>query len=130
MFRDIGPRLGLNRHDVDVIVTMIEHHLLLPDVAMRRDISDEATIDLVAGLVGTVEKLELLDALTEADSKATGTSAWGSWKEQLIDELVSRTQARAGRRRSPPRSSGVCSPTKRRSSRWRPESSTSRATTI
>ena len=92
MFRDIGPRLGLNRHDVDVIITMIEHHLLLSDVAMRRDISDEATIDLVAGLVGTVEKLELLDALTEADSKATGTSAWGSWKEQLVDELTSRTK--------------------------------------
>ena len=92
MFRDIGPRLGLNRSDVEVIVTMIEHHLLLSDVAMRRDISDEATIDLVAGLVGTVEKLELLDALTEADSKATGPSAWGSWKEQLVDELVSRTK--------------------------------------
>ncbi len=92
MFTDIGPRLGLNRHDVDVIITMIEHHLLLSDVAMRRDISDEATIDLVAGLVGTVEKLELLDALTEADSKATGPSAWGSWKEQLVDELTSRTK--------------------------------------
>ena len=92
MFRDIGPRLGLNRHDVDVIITMIEHHLLLSDVAMRRDISDEATIDLVAGLVGTVEKLELLDALTEADSKATGPSAWGSWKEQLVNELTSRTK--------------------------------------
>lgn len=92
MFRDIGPRLGLGRHDVDVIITMIEHHLLLSDVAMRRDISDEATIDLVAGLLGTVEKLELLDALTEADSKATGPSAWGSWKEQLVDELTSRTK--------------------------------------
>lgn len=92
MFRDIGPRLGLSRHDVDLIITMIEHHLLLSDVAMRRDIADEATIDLVAGLVGTVEKLELLDALTEADSKATGPSAWGSWKEQLVDELTSRTK--------------------------------------
>ncbi|MFK7919807.1 MAG: [protein-PII] uridylyltransferase [Ilumatobacter sp.] len=92
MIRDIGPRLGLNRHDVDALVTMIEHHLLLSDVAMRRDISDEATIDLVAGLAGSIEKLELLDALTEADSKATGPSAWGSWKEQLVDELVSRTK--------------------------------------
>ncbi|MFK8025254.1 MAG: ACT domain-containing protein, partial [Ilumatobacter sp.] len=41
---------------------------------------------------GTVERLELLDALTEADSKATGPSAWGSWKEQLVDELTSRTK--------------------------------------
>ncbi len=92
MVAEIAPRLGLGRHDVDVLVTMVEHHLLLPDVAMRRDLADEATIDLVAGLVGTVEKLELLDALTEADSKATGPSAWGSWKEQLVDELTSRTK--------------------------------------
>lgn len=92
MVRDIAPRLGFNRHDTDALVTMVEHHLLLPDVAMRRDLTDEATIDLVAGLVGSVEKLELLDALTEADSKATGTSAWGSWKEELVDELVSRTK--------------------------------------
>lgn len=92
MVRDIAPRIGFNGHDTDALVTMVEHHLLLPDVAMRRDLTDEATIDLVAGLVGTVEKLELLDALTEADSKATGTSAWGSWKEELVDELVSRTK--------------------------------------
>lgn len=92
MVRDIAPRLGFNRHDTDALVTMVEHHLLLPDVAMRRDLSDEATIDLVAGLVGSVEKLELLDALTEADSKATGTSAWGSWKAELVQELVSRTK--------------------------------------
>ena len=92
MVREIAPRMGFPPRDVDALVTMVEHHLLLPDVAMRRDLTDEATIDLVAGLVGSVERLELLDALTEADSKATGTSAWGSWKEQLVDELVSRTK--------------------------------------
>lgn len=92
MVAEIAPRLGFGKRDVDALVTMVEHHLLLPDVAMRRDLTDEATIDLVAGLVGTVDKLELLDALTEADSKATGPSAWGSWKEELVDELVSRTK--------------------------------------
>ncbi|MFT6291332.1 MAG: [protein-PII] uridylyltransferase [Ilumatobacter sp.] len=92
MVRDIAPRMGFDKHDVDALVTMVEHHLLLPDVAMRRDLTDEATIDLVAGLAGSIEKLELLDALTEADSKATGPAAWNSWKEELVDELVSRTK--------------------------------------
>jgi [protein-PII] uridylyltransferase len=59
---------------------------------MRRDLSDPATIDLVAGLVNSVERLELLHALTEADSKATGPSAWGNWKKELVDELAARTR--------------------------------------
>jgi len=34
------------------------------------------------------EVLDLLHALTEADSLATGPSAWGDWKEGLVRELV------------------------------------------
>ena len=54
----------------------------------------------------TSTRSHLLHALTEADSLATGPSAWGSWKEQLVAELVERTAdtldgadlARRGRR--------------------------------
>lgn len=90
MVRELGPRLGLADRDVDVLVAMVEHHLLLPDVAMRRDLSDPATIGYVAEAVGDQERLELLHALTVADSKATGPSAWSDWKEGLVDELVAR----------------------------------------
>ena len=92
LVREIAPRLGYDRRDVETLVSMVEWHLLLPDVAMRRDLSDPATIDLVAGLVTSVERLELLHALTEADSKATGPSAWGNWKKELVDELAARTR--------------------------------------
>ncbi len=92
LVREIAPRLGYDRNDVETLVAMVEHHLLLPDMAMRRDITDPATIDLLAGLVGSVERLELLHALTEADSMATGPSAWGTWKKGLVDELASRTR--------------------------------------
>jgi [protein-PII] uridylyltransferase len=92
LVREITPRLGFGPHDVEILVAMVEHHLLLPDVAMRRDLTDEATIQGVADAVGSVEVLDLLHALTEADSKATGPSAWGSWKEGLVDELAGRVR--------------------------------------
>jgi [protein-PII] uridylyltransferase len=88
----IGPRLGLDDHDVATLVRLVQHHLLLPDVAVRRDLADPATIRHVADAVGDVQTLALLHALTEADSLATGPSAWGSWKEQLVAELVARTR--------------------------------------
>nr|MDP9019958.1 [protein-PII] uridylyltransferase [Actinomycetota bacterium] len=69
---------------------LVRHHLLLPDVATRRDLSDDAVIDGVAGAVGSLTTLELLAALTEADSLATGPSAWGSWKAGLVGQLVER----------------------------------------
>jgi [protein-PII] uridylyltransferase len=90
---EIGPRLGLPPEDVDVLVAMVRHHLLLPDVATRRDLADPATAQAVAAAVGSAEVLELLHGLTEADAAATGPAAWSSWKSRLIDELVSRTAA-------------------------------------
>jgi [protein-PII] uridylyltransferase len=92
LVRSIGPKLGLVPPDVEVIVALVEHHLLLPDVAMRRDLTDEATIKQVAKSVKSVEVLDLLHALTEADSLATGPSAWGDWKEGLVAELVARVR--------------------------------------
>ncbi|MBW3591426.1 MAG: ACT domain-containing protein, partial [Actinobacteria bacterium] len=55
--------------------------------------SDPGTVQLVAERAQTLERLELLWALTEADSLATGPSAWGSWKAGLVSELVRRTAA-------------------------------------
>jgi [protein-PII] uridylyltransferase len=87
----IGHRIGLSKEDVDVLVTMVRLHLLLPDTATRRDLDDPATAERVAKEVGNRSTLELLAALVEADSLATGPSAWGTWKSGLIAELVERT---------------------------------------
>jgi [protein-PII] uridylyltransferase len=72
---------------------MVRHHLLLPDVATRRDLADPATAQAVAEAVGSAEVLELLHALTEADAAATGPAAWSSWKAGLIEQLVARAGA-------------------------------------
>jgi [protein-PII] uridylyltransferase len=88
---DIGARLGLPDEDIHTLVTMVRLHLLLPDTATRRDLDDPATAERVAKEVGNRTILELLAALVEADSLATGPSAWGSWKAGLVAELVERT---------------------------------------
>ena len=87
----IATRMGYEGDDVDLLVAMVEHHLLLPDVATRRDLDDDGTIRQVAEAVGGTVLLRLLGALTEADSIATGPSAWSNWKAGLVRELVERT---------------------------------------
>jgi len=87
----IATRMGYPEADVTMLVDMVRHHLLLPDAATRRDLDDDQTILNVASVVGSAATLELLDALTEADSIATGPAAWGSWKAGLVRTLVSRT---------------------------------------
>jgi [protein-PII] uridylyltransferase len=37
LVRTIAPRLGFGPDDVETLVALVRHHLLLPDVAMRRD---------------------------------------------------------------------------------------------
>jgi len=87
----IAARMGYEGDDVDLLVAMVQHHLLLPDVATRRDLDDDGTIRQVADAVGGTVLLGLLGALTEADSIATGPSAWSTWKAGLVRELVERT---------------------------------------
>ncbi len=87
----IADRMGWPPADVDTLVALVEHHLLIAETATRRDLGDPRTAANVADAVQSVGRLELLDALTRADSLATGPSAWSSWKASLVDELIDRT---------------------------------------
>ena len=93
LVRVIGPRLGFDPADVDVLETLVLQHLLLVETATRRDLEDPATAAGVAGAVGSAAVLELLHALTEADALATGTGVWTDWRAALVEDLVQRTAA-------------------------------------
>ena len=87
----IGPRLGVAPADVEFLSKLVRHHLLLPIVATRSDLKDPKTIEGVSeALGGDPLLLEVLHALTEADSKATGPGVWSEWKASLIEDLVRR----------------------------------------
>ncbi len=86
--RVVATRMGFPEDDVETLSLLVELHLLIPQVATRRDLDDPATIRRVAEPVGTVERVRLLAALCEADSLATGASAWGPWKAGLVRRLT------------------------------------------
>ncbi len=87
----IGTRLGLWPADVEVLSKIVRYHLLLPETATRRDLQDPRTIEAVVdALGGDPVLLEVLHALAEADSRATGPGVWGDWKASLIGDLVRR----------------------------------------
>ena len=92
LFADIGTRMGMPESDQRIISLLIEHHLLLADTATRRDLSDDATITMVSGHLQSTVVLDLLHALTQADSLATGPSAWSDWKAELVALLVERAR--------------------------------------
>lgn len=87
----IGERIGLWPQDVETLSAMVRHHLLLPHTATRRDVEDEATVHrVVETLGGDAVLLELLHALAESDSIATGPGVWTDWKASLLADLVKR----------------------------------------
>jgi len=94
----VATRMGFLPPDVAVLVELVRLHLLLPSVATGRDLGDLATIEAVATEVGSEGVLELLAALTVADSLATGPTAWSNWKAGLLERLVDATAAYLGRR--------------------------------
>jgi [protein-PII] uridylyltransferase len=88
----ILERMAVEPKARDIVAFMVEKHLLLPDTATRRDLSDENLVLDVAAAVGSPERLAALYLLAKADAEATGPAAWTSWRRTLIRELVAKVE--------------------------------------
>ncbi len=87
----LAPRLGLDEEESALVVWLVRHHLLMSDVAQKRDLSDPATVREFARTVGSVQRLKLLLLLTVADIRAVGPGTWNAWKAQLLRDLYHAT---------------------------------------
>ena len=90
--REVCPRLGLDDAQTDTVCWLIRHHLLMSDVAQKRDISDPVTVRAFADEVRTPSRLNLLLVLTACDIMAVGPGVWNNWKAQLLRTLHRRTR--------------------------------------
>ena len=90
--RTIAPRFGLKTAEVDTVEWLIRYHLLMSDMAQKRDIADPRTVRDFAKAVTTRERLDLLTVLTVCDIRGVGPTTWNNWKAVLIRALYRQTR--------------------------------------
>ena len=90
--RKVAPRLGLKQDEVDTVEWLVRYHLLMSDMAQKRDISDPRTVRDFAKAVQTVKRLDLLCVLTVCDIRGVGPDTWNNWKAVLIRALYRQTE--------------------------------------
>jgi [protein-PII] uridylyltransferase len=91
--RGIATRMGFDPAGVELVARLVRWHLLLAETATTRDPDDPATVEALVSRLGSVEALELLTVLTEADARAASPKAWSSWRAGLIGDLARRARA-------------------------------------
>ncbi len=89
----IARRMGAPDQTCALVTRLVRLHLLLPEVATRRDLADPGLAAEVARTVGDRQTLACLHLLAAADGAATGPAGWGSWKAALVDALVTKVEA-------------------------------------
>jgi [protein-PII] uridylyltransferase len=92
MVKNILKNLYLPEIVKDKVELLVQHHILMNEVAQRRDLQDRETIRQFAGVVKDIDNLERLYLLTYADLKAVGPGIWTVWKGALLWELYHKTR--------------------------------------
>lgn len=89
--RRVAPRLGLSAEECETVEWLVRHHLLMADVAQKRDIGDPRTVRDFAKAVKSRKRLDLLTVLTVCDIRGVGPGTWNNWKAMLLRQLYRET---------------------------------------
>jgi [protein-PII] uridylyltransferase len=89
--RKVAPRLGLKPDEAEIVEWLVRYHLLMSDMAQKRDISEPRTVRDFAKAVKTKKRLDLLTVLTVCDIRGVGPGVWNNWKAQLLRDLYGQT---------------------------------------
>ncbi|MCL3881955.1 [protein-PII] uridylyltransferase [Marivita sp. GX14005] len=90
--RRVATRLGLSKQEIATVEWLVRYHLLMSDMAQKRDIADPRTVRDFAKAVQTRERLDLLCVLTVCDIRGVGPDTWNNWKAVLIRALYRQTR--------------------------------------
>jgi [protein-PII] uridylyltransferase len=89
--QELGPRFGLSDEETETVSWLVRNHLVMSNVAFKRDLDDPKAIADFADRVQSPERLRLLHILTGADIRGVGPDIWNAWKAQLLRALYLRT---------------------------------------
>ncbi|MEW4487546.1 [protein-PII] uridylyltransferase [Thalassoglobus sp. JC818] len=87
---DVGKRLHMPDYQIEQMSLLVRQHLVMADLAFRRDITDQQLILNFSREIGSPDVLKMLYTLTIADVSAVGPGTWNTWKENLLTELYDR----------------------------------------
>jgi len=85
--RTICARIGLPEEDSERIEFLVQHHMLMTNIALYRDTDDVEIVCRFAETMRTDERLRELLLLTYADLSAVAPNVWNDWKGALLLKL-------------------------------------------
>ncbi|MFZ5863887.1 MAG: [protein-PII] uridylyltransferase [Nitrospirota bacterium] len=85
-----ADRLGFDAHERGVLTFLVRHHLVMSQIAFRRDLSDDKVLVRFARQVGQPELVQMFLVFTYADITAVGPGTWTAWKEDLLYALYAK----------------------------------------
>jgi [protein-PII] uridylyltransferase len=88
----VAKRLGLDGATTHTLRLVIENHLTMSLISLRRDLDDPAVIRNFAQQIQTAENLDLLTLHTFADSQGTSSQLWNGFKDSLLLTLYRRAR--------------------------------------
>ena len=77
--------------ETELVVFLVQNHLMLSHVAQKQDLSDPDVIAAFAALMGDERHLTALYLLTVADIRGTSPKVWNAWKGKLLEDLYRMT---------------------------------------
>ena len=84
-------RIRMEEADRELVRFLIRHHLAPSAMMTGRDLADPETIEELADLVGTIERLKALTLMTLADISAVNPKALTDWRKDLLWQLYIAT---------------------------------------
>ena len=88
--RQACERLGLERHRIELVAWLVEHHLMMSDYAQKRDVSDPATVAAFAA--------DRAEPRATADAAGADRRGHSRGRARGLERLERPTSARALRR--------------------------------
>ena len=93
MASSVMVRLGYDESEIDKVCFLVKNHLMMEQVAFRRNLNDPETLNNFTAKFNSLEELNSLYLITYADLSAVNPAVWTSWKSELLSELYRKSKA-------------------------------------
>jgi [protein-PII] uridylyltransferase len=85
--QEVARRLGLDTEQIDTVVFLVRNHLMMSEIAQKRDLEDDHLVKEFARATGSIQRLKQLYLMTFADMRAVAPKVYNNWRDMLLSDL-------------------------------------------